>query len=68
VLPGGLSGPQLAQMALQQVPTLRALLASGYPRDALAGLDGELADVVLLSKPYTRDDLARAVRQTLDGR
>jgi signal transduction histidine kinase len=68
VLPGGLSGPQLAQIALQQVPTLRALLASGYPRDALAGLDGELADVVLLSKPYSRDDLARAVRQTLDAR
>jgi signal transduction histidine kinase len=68
VLPGGLSGPQLAQIALERVPTLRALLASGYPRDALAGLDGELADVVLLSKPYSRDDLARAVRQTLDGR
>jgi len=68
VLPGGLSGPQLAQIALQRAPTLRALLASGYPRDALAGLDGELADVVLLSKPYSRDDLARAVRQSLDGR
>ena len=68
VLPGGLSGPQLAQLALQRVPSLRALLASGYPRDALAGLDGDLADVVLLSKPYSRDDLARAVRQALDVR
>lgn len=68
VLPGGLSGPQLAQLALQRVPGLRALLASGYPRDALAGLDGDLADVALLSKPYSRDDLARAVRQALDAR
>ena len=68
VLPGGLSGPQLAQLAVQLVPTLRALLASGYPRDALAGLDGDLADVVLLSKPYSRDDLARAVRQALEAR
>jgi PAS domain S-box-containing protein len=68
VLPGGLSGPQLAQVAVQRLPTLRALLASGYPRDALAGLDGDLADVALLSKPYSRDDLARAVRQALDGR
>jgi PAS domain S-box-containing protein len=67
VLPGGLSGPQLAQVAVQRVPTLRALLASGYPRDALAGLDGDLADVALLSKPYSRDDLARAVRQALDS-
>ncbi len=54
--------------AVQRVPTLRALLASGYPRDALAGLDGDLADVALLSKPYSRDDLARAVRQALDAR
>jgi PAS domain S-box-containing protein len=68
VLPGGLSGPQLAQIAVQRVPTLRALLASGYPRDALTGLDGELADVTLLSKPYSRNELARAVRQTLDAR
>ena len=68
VLPGGLSGPQLAQQAMQRVPTLRALLASGYPRDALSGLVGDLADVALLSKPYSRDDLARAVRQALDAR
>ena len=68
VLPGGLSGPQLAQQAMQRVPTLRALLASGYPRDALSGLVGDLADVALLSKPYSRDDLARAVRQALDSR
>ena len=68
VLPGGLSGPQLAQQAVQRVPALRALLASGYPRDALTGLDGDLADVALLSKPYSRDDLARAVRQALDAR
>jgi PAS domain S-box-containing protein len=68
VLPGGMSGPQLAQRAVQRVPTLRALLASGYPRDALTGLDGDLADVALLSKPYSRDDLARAVRQALEVR
>jgi CheY-like chemotaxis protein len=68
VLPGGLSGPQLAQQAMQRVPTLRALLASGYPRDALSGLVGDLADVALLSKPYSRDDLARAVRLALDVR
>jgi PAS domain S-box-containing protein len=68
VLPGGLSGPELAQRAVRRVPGLRALLASGYPRDALTGLDGDLADVGLLSKPYSRDDLARAVRQALEAR
>ena len=68
VLPGGMNGPQLAQLAVHKVPGLRALLASGYPRDALTGLDGELGRVALLTKPYSRDDLARSVRQALDTR
>ena len=37
------------------------------PGDALVGLDGEMAQVALLTKPYSRDDLARAVRQALEG-
>jgi CheY-like chemotaxis protein len=65
VLPGGMSGPQLAQIAMQRFPHLKALLASGYPRDALTGLKGELEQVALLSKPYSRDELARAVRRAL---
>jgi signal transduction histidine kinase/ActR/RegA family two-component response regulator len=67
VLPGGMNGPQLAQQAMHKAPGLRALLTSGYPRDALAGLDGELGRVALLTKPYSRDDLARSVRQALDA-
>lgn len=66
VLPGRLNGPQLAEQAMRRVPELRALLASGYPRDALTGLDGRLERVALLTKPYSRSDLARAVRRTLD--
>lgn len=65
VLPGGTSGPQLAQIAMERFPNLKALLASGYPRDALSGLKGELEHVALLSKPYSRDELARAVRRAL---
>ncbi|MFO1220830.1 MAG: ATP-binding protein [Burkholderiaceae bacterium] len=67
VLPGGMSGPQLAQTAIARMPGLRALLASGYPRDALSGLSGDLEHVALLTKPYSRDDLARAVRRALDA-
>ena len=68
VLPGGLNGPQLAQAAMQRVAGLRVLLASGYPRDALSGLTGALGAVALLTKPYSRDDLARAVRRALGDR
>jgi signal transduction histidine kinase/ActR/RegA family two-component response regulator len=67
VLPGGMNGPQLAQHAMQRAPGLRALLASGYPRDALTGLNGNLERVALLTKPYSRDDLARSVRRALDN-
>jgi CheY-like chemotaxis protein len=67
VLPGGMNGPQLAQQAVRKVPGLRALLTSGYPRDALVGLHGELGRIALLTKPYSRDDLARSVRQALDS-
>jgi PAS domain S-box-containing protein len=67
VLPGGMNGPQLAQQAVHKVPGLRALLASGYPRDALVGLDDELGRIALLTKPYSRDDLARSVREALDA-
>lgn len=66
VLPGGTSGAQLARQALRERPGLRVLLASGYPRDALAGLDDEAGRIALLTKPYSRDDLARAVRKALD--
>lgn len=65
VLPGGINGPQLAQTAMQRVAGLRVLLASGYPRDALSDLTGALAHIALLTKPYSRDDLARAVRRAL---
>jgi signal transduction histidine kinase len=68
VLPGAMNGPQLARQALQQMPELRVLFASGYPRDALTALDRELGRVTLLTKPYSRDDLARVVRATLDAR
>jgi hypothetical protein len=62
-----MNGPQLAQHAMQRAPGLRALLASGYPRDALTGLNGNLERVALLTKPYSRDDLARSVRRALDN-
>jgi PAS domain S-box-containing protein len=68
VLPGGINGPQLAQRAVQRAPGLRVLLASGYPRDALIGLEGDLGRIALLTKPYSRDDLARSVREAIDAR
>jgi hypothetical protein len=55
----------LAETALASHPRLRVLLTSGFP-DFEA--DGEATAFPLLSKPYRKADLARAVRQALDCR
>ncbi len=56
VLGPGLRGTELAQRARELQPGLPVLLMSGYPADADAP-----ADVPLLRKPFTREQLGRAV-------
>ena len=64
VMPGGLQGPELVDRALLEHPALSVLYTSGYTDGAdLTGPDGQ--PVPLLAKPYTRGDLARAVRTAL---
>ena len=65
VLPGELSGPQLARIAQSRWPDLAVVFTSGYAHDALLR-KGELpAGVVLLKKPYSpeelHDELVRAL-------
>jgi CheY-like chemotaxis protein len=64
VMPGGLNGRELADVVRRIRPNLPVLFTSGYS-DAITH-DGRLdADVLLLSKPYPRADLARSIRQAL---
>ncbi len=66
VLPGGMSGIELARRARTLRPDLRVLLTSGYPEDVFAA-HGPLEDgLPLLRKPYRRADLAAALRTALD--
>ena len=66
VMPGGLSGLQLAEMARARYPALRVLLTSGYTdTTVLAG--GVLSSrEPFLGKPYRRQELAEKVRAALD--
>jgi CheY-like chemotaxis protein len=66
VLPGTATGPQLAVQARRMLPDLAVLLTSGYPRDALVADGHLLGRIELLSKPYSREDLAQAVRRALE--
>ena len=66
VLPGGTSGPEFAEEALTTYPGLKIIFMSGYPADA-AHRNGILgSDQVLLSKPFRRRELAKAIRDAVD--
>ncbi|MDY0979872.1 PAS domain-containing protein [Stenotrophomonas sp. CFBP8994] len=63
VMPG-MSGWELAKRALAHKPALRVLFTSGYPRDIDAsGAVGR--NIAILGKPFTRSDLARSIRGSL---
>ncbi len=67
VMPGAISGRQLAERALDIVPTLKVLFTSGYTENAIVH-NGRLdPGVELLSKPYGREQLAAKVRRVLDS-
>jgi CheY-like chemotaxis protein len=67
VMPRGVSGRELADRAVKARPGLKVLFTSGYTENAIIH-HGRLDEGVhLLSKPYQRDDLARKVREVLDG-
>jgi PAS domain S-box-containing protein len=66
VMPGGISGRQLADLASQQRPGLKILYTSGYTENAIVHHGRLDPDVQLLSKPYRRAELARRLRKILD--
>jgi PAS domain S-box-containing protein len=67
VLPGGLSGPALAEAARRDRPGLKIIFMSGYAPDTITRLH-DLSGITTLSKPFTRAVLAEAVRRTLEDR
>ena len=66
VMPGGVSGVDLAEQLLASRPQLRIVFTSGYAanevnREVLAKTRARF-----LPKPYSHDELAHAVRDCLD--
>lgn len=57
VMPGGISGRQLAEMAIQKRPGLRVLFTTGYSADAKLSDSILDQEVNLLRKPYRRATL-----------
>lgn len=65
VMPGTLKSPELARKAKERLPNIAVLFTSGYTENSIVH-GGKLdAGVELLSKPYTREALARKFRHVL---
>lgn len=59
IMPGGINGQQLAARVLAGRPEMRIVLMSGFTEEFIND-----AALPVLSKPFVRQDLARAISQT----
>ena len=66
VMPGGKDGVELARQARQRWPTIAVVFSSGFSQAKPDGHAVSLPlDTPLLSKPYRKENLARAVREAV---
>ncbi|THF54440.1 MAG: response regulator, partial [Methylophaga nitratireducenticrescens] len=66
VMPGGISGRDLSDKAQRIRPQLKVLFTSGYTENSIVHHGRLDPGVMLLSKPYSRDELSTKIRQALD--
>jgi CheY-like chemotaxis protein len=65
VMPGGMSGRQLADEVARRRPGTKVLFTSGYTENAIVHHGRLDQGVRLLSKPYRKSELARMMRLAL---
>jgi CheY-like chemotaxis protein len=67
VLPGGMTGVEIAEEAKRRQPGIKVLYATGYAENAVVH-NGHLdPGVILVNKPYRRAELLGKVRAVLDS-
>ncbi len=67
VLPGGMSGLEIAKQGRRAMPFLKVVFMSGYGDDAITRPEVLDDDVPMLRKPFDPDDLGGCLRAVLDG-
>ena len=67
IMPGGMTGRELAAELKKKKPGLKVIFTSGFNASAV-GKDAANGDTTFLPKPYLPDEVARLVRNTLDAR
>lgn len=67
VMPGGINGEELAREVHEKFPDAKILFMSGYTKDALVDQGNLREGVNLISKPFTRKQIAQKIREVLDS-
>jgi CheY-like chemotaxis protein len=67
VMPGGVSGHELAQQLLSKKPSLKVIYTSGYSAEVFRGDFVLPPGVDFLRKPYRAEELLTTIRTALDG-
>jgi PAS domain S-box-containing protein len=65
VMPGEMDGIELARLVASLWPAIAVVMTSGFPGTKIDGDPARAAR--LLSKPYRKEELARALRDAIDG-
>jgi CheY-like chemotaxis protein len=66
IMPGGMTGRQLAEEASRRRPGLRILFTTGYSRNAIVHHGRLDPGIELISKPFAQDQLSAKLRELLD--
>jgi PAS domain S-box-containing protein len=67
VMPGGMSGFDLAQWMRTGAPAVPIVLTSGFAEDVARAGEASSLDLEILRKPYSGTELARALRKAIEG-
>jgi PAS domain S-box-containing protein len=67
VMPGGMSGWELAEQARKHRPDIRILMTSGYPVETLTARNRHDPTLALLNKPYRKAELGQRIREILNA-
>ena len=67
IMPGGMTGRQLADEVAKRRPGIKVLYTSGYTDNAIVHQGRLDPGVLLLTKPYRKSQLADMIRRALNG-
>ena len=67
VMPGGMNGYELADKVRNDYPEIKVLLSSGYTGKSTGTVYKAVYKELIVSKPYTRQDLAYRIRNVLES-